>query len=123
MLLETANRRHRTIQDMGTNHVVATIKDEMHSFVAKVGDSRLYVYRLADGLPPDTRDHSLVEEMVSNGRNRQKRKRQEHIRRENNIPRSYRWRTGYVDRKCFASEHMRDDIIMMCLLTGLTNYE
>lgn len=50
---------------MGTTLVVCTIIGES-MYVANVGDSRLYLY---DGkLSQITRDHSLVEEMVSLGR-------------------------------------------------------
>ena len=49
---------------MGTTFVVATVIG-MSVYVANVGDSRLYV--LGDELRQITRDHSLVEEMVSNG--------------------------------------------------------
>lgn len=49
---------------MGTTFVVATIVDSS-LYVANVGDSRLYI--LADDFCQITRDHSLVEEMVSIG--------------------------------------------------------
>lgn len=49
---------------MGTTMVVATIVDNS-MYVANVGDSRLYV--LDDVLRQITKDHSLVEEMVSSG--------------------------------------------------------
>lgn len=49
---------------MGTTFVVATIVGSS-LYVANVGDSRLYI--LADDFCQITRDHSLVEEMVSIG--------------------------------------------------------
>lgn len=49
---------------MGTTLVVATIVDGS-LYVANIGDSRLYIK--SDDLRQITRDHSLVEEMVSNG--------------------------------------------------------
>lgn len=49
---------------MGTTFVVATLIG-MSVYVANIGDSRLYV--LSDGFKQITRDHSLVEEMVSIG--------------------------------------------------------
>ena len=64
MLLEKA-KESPDYTGMGTTLVVATIKDEMLR-VANVGDSRLYVIG-TDGIRQITRDHSLVEEMVSNG--------------------------------------------------------
>lgn len=50
---------------MGTTLVTATIIDNI-LYVANVGDSRLYV--LKDKLIQITKDHSLVEEMVSTGK-------------------------------------------------------
>lgn len=49
---------------MGTTFVVATLIGGS-LYVANVGDSRLYVY--SDDFRQITRDHSLVEEMVSKG--------------------------------------------------------
>lgn len=49
---------------MGTTVVVACIKDKM-LYVANIGDSRLYVINRA--ITQITRDHSLVEELVSMG--------------------------------------------------------
>lgn len=49
---------------MGTTVVVACIKDDM-LYVANVGDSRLYV--IDKDITQITRDHSLVEELVSMG--------------------------------------------------------
>ncbi|MGN0369671.1 MAG: Stp1/IreP family PP2C-type Ser/Thr phosphatase [Butyrivibrio sp.] len=49
---------------MGTTFVAATIFDNS-MYVANIGDSRLYV--LSDEIRQITRDHSLVEEMVTNG--------------------------------------------------------
>lgn len=49
---------------MGTTFVIATVFGSS-MYVANVGDSRLYV--LGDEFRQVTRDHSLVEEMVSNG--------------------------------------------------------
>ena len=63
MLLEEANN-HEEMKGMGTTLVICTIHDNVLT-VANVGDSRLYV--LGDEFRQVTRDHSLVEEMVSNG--------------------------------------------------------
>lgn len=63
-LLEKA-QESEDYSGMGTTLVVCTIIGES-MYVANVGDSRLYLY---DGrLSQITRDHSLVEEMVSLGR-------------------------------------------------------
>lgn len=50
---------------MGTTIVVATLDDNM-LYVANVGDSRLYLID-DEGIRQITRDHSLVQEMVSIG--------------------------------------------------------
>lgn len=49
---------------MGTTLVVSCIRDSV-LHVANVGDSRLYI--LGEDLKQVTRDHSLVEEMVTRG--------------------------------------------------------
>ena len=49
---------------MGTTLVAATVYDNILR-VANVGDSRLYI--LGNEITQITRDHSLVEEMVSMG--------------------------------------------------------
>lgn len=62
-LLEKA-KESADYEGMGTTLVVATIYDHMLK-VANVGDSRLYV--VGNDITQITRDHSLVEEMVSLG--------------------------------------------------------
>lgn len=57
-------REAEEFNGMGTTVVVACIKDEM-LYVANVGDSRLYVVN--KDITQVTRDHSLVEELVSMG--------------------------------------------------------
>lgn len=52
-------------EGMGSTLVAATVQDNT-LYVANVGDSRLYLLR--DDLEQITRDHSLVEEMVSLGK-------------------------------------------------------
>lgn len=100
---------------MGTTLVVATIKDEMLR-VANVGDSRLYVIG-TDGIRQITRDHSLVEEMVSMGEIDRKEARTH--KRKNIITRAIGG-DSYVEPEMFCVELMPDDIIMMCS-DGLTN--
>lgn len=53
------------LEGMGTT-MVAAIADNCTLYIANVGDSRLYLLR--DELEQITRDHSLVEELVSLGR-------------------------------------------------------
>ncbi len=57
-------REAEEYQGMGTTVVVACIKNNM-LYVANVGDSRLYV--IDKDITQITRDHSLVEELVSMG--------------------------------------------------------
>lgn len=52
-------------EGMGTTLVIAVVEEDT-MYVANVGDSRLYLLR--DHLKQITRDHSLVEEMVSLGK-------------------------------------------------------
>jgi serine/threonine protein phosphatase PrpC len=53
--------------EMGSTLVVAWLqKEQLH--VAWVGDSRCYLYRPGEGLHPLTKDHSLVQEMVDEGK-------------------------------------------------------
>lgn len=52
-------------QGMGTTLVVATLEENV-LYVANVGDSRLYLID-EDGIRQITRDHSLVQEMVTMG--------------------------------------------------------
>ena len=92
MLLEKA-KESPDYTGMGTTLVVATIKDEMLR-VANVGDSRLYVIG-TDGIRQITRDHSLVEEMVSMGEIDRKEARTHH---------------NYIIRHKFYAKHFRFNI-------------
>ena len=67
--IKTANReiikeasRDEHLKGMGTTVVAATISNQMMYF-ANVGDSRLYL--INQGIQQLTKDHSLVEEMVT----------------------------------------------------------
>lgn len=53
-------------KDMGTTLIVAYVDDDKKMFYAHVGDSRLYLYRQGN-LQRLTKDHSLVEELLSSG--------------------------------------------------------
>ena len=100
---------------MGTTLVIATIFDNVLR-VANVGDSRLYVIDDND-ITQITRDHSLVEEMVSMGEIDRKEARTH--KRKNIITRAIGG-DSYVEPEMFCVELMPDDIIMMCS-DGLTN--
>lgn len=58
------SRENSSLSGMGTTLVVATIKDGVVT-VANIGDSRMYVVN--DDIRQITKDHSLVEEMVTMG--------------------------------------------------------
>ncbi len=58
------SRADSSLSGMGTTLVVATIQDQEVT-VANIGDSRLYVVN--DKITQITKDHSLVEEMVTMG--------------------------------------------------------
>lgn len=53
-------------KDMGTTLIVAYVDAQQKMFYAHVGDSRLYLYRQGS-LQRLTKDHSLVEELLSKG--------------------------------------------------------
>ncbi len=63
-IVEKANSNEE-LKGMGTTFVVATICDDQ-LYVANVGDSRLYI--IGNDIKQVTKDHSLVEEMVAEGK-------------------------------------------------------
>jgi len=57
----------RSLRGMGTTLTAVLVRDgRLH--VAHVGDSRAYLYRPSEGLNQITEDHTLVEELVKEGR-------------------------------------------------------
>lgn len=113
MLYEEA-RTNPDREGMGSTLVAATV-DQNTMYVANVGDSRLYLLR--ENLSQITRDHSLVEEMVSLGkleRNSESYKNQKNIiTRAVGIGRS-------VEADFFEVPLEECDCILMCS-DGLTN--
>lgn len=99
---------------MGTTFVAATIIGRS-VYVANVGDSRLYI--LSDELHQVTRDHSLVEEMVTNGTIAREEARTHE--RKNVITRAIGG-SEEVMADFFEVELGKDDIILMCS-DGLSN--
>ena len=118
--LEAVNRRiHLAGQDdehkgMGTTLVAATVYDNILR-VANVGDSRLYI--LGNEITQITRDHSLVEEMVSMGEIN--REQELNHKKKNIITRAI---GGYdtVEAEMFSVDLKPNDCILMCT-DGLSN--
>jgi serine/threonine protein phosphatase PrpC len=99
---------------MGTTLVVATI-DGQTLRVANVGDSRLYV--ISDDITQVTRDHSLVEEMVSIGEIDRQEAR--HHANKNIITKAIGG-SKEVEPDVFAVDLFPGDKILLCT-DGLTN--
>lgn len=99
---------------MGTTFVAATIIGNS-VYVANVGDSRLYV--MSDELRQITRDHSVVEEMVSKGIIDREQAR--HHERKNEITRAIGGSED-VMADFFEIEVKESDVIFMCS-DGLSN--
>ncbi len=99
---------------MGTTLVVATVIDNMLK-VANVGDSRLYI--VGNDIRQITRDHSLVEEMVSLGEIDRKAARTH--KRKNIITRAIGG-DAKVEAEMFCVELQPGDKILMCS-DGLSN--
>lgn len=101
-------------EGMGTTLVVATISDKLLK-VANVGDSRLYI--VGDDITQITRDHSLVEEMVSLGKLDRKAARTHE--KKNYITRAIGGEKN-VDAEMFSVDLKPGDRIIMCT-DGLSN--
>ena len=99
---------------MGTTLVVATVFDNILK-VANVGDSRLYV--IGEDIIQITRDHSLVEEMVTNGQLARADARVD--KRKNIITRAIGGESK-VEAEMFSVELKPEDKILMCS-DGLSN--
>ena len=99
---------------MGTTLVAAVIMDRS-LYVANVGDSRLYV--IGDTMRQITRDHSLVEEMVSMGEI--DKKDAKNHEKKNIITRAVGV-TSKVMADFFEVELVEKEIVLLCS-DGLTN--
>jgi protein phosphatase len=113
MLIEKA-KESEMYEGMGTTLVVATIDHNVLK-VANVGDSRLYI--IGNDITQITRDHSLVEEMVSLGEIDRSEARTH--ARKNIITRAI---GGYdtVEAEMFSVDLKENDKILMCS-DGLSN--
>lgn len=107
-------RESEEFNGMGTTVVVACVKDEM-LYVANVGDSRLYV--INKEITQVTRDHSLVEELVSLGQLERKDARTS--KNKNIITRAIGG-MKVVMADYFDIRLKSRDVILMCT-DGLTN--
>lgn len=101
-------------EGMGTTLVVATFIDKS-LYIANVGDSRLYI--INNEIQQITRDHSLVEEMISLGEIDRKNARTHE--KKNIITRAIGV-DAEVMADFFEVEYSKGDIIMMCT-DGLSN--
>ena len=101
-------------EGMGSTLVAATV-DQDTMYVANVGDSRLYLFR--DGLSQITRDHSLVEEMVSLGK--LERHSESYRSQKNIITRAVGIRPA-VTADFFEVSLKKDDCVLLCS-DGLSN--
>ena len=101
-------------EGMGTTLVVATVFENILK-VANVGDSRLYV--IGEDIIQITRDHSLVEEMVTNGQLNRADARVD--KRKNIITRAIGGESK-VEAEMFSVELKPKDKILMCS-DGLSN--
>jgi protein phosphatase len=101
-------------EGMGTTLVVATFIDRS-LYIANVGDSRLYI--INNEIQQITRDHSLVEEMISLGEIDRKNARTHE--KKNIITRAIGVDTEVV-ADFFEVEYSKGDIILMCS-DGLSN--
>ena len=106
--------RNPDFEGMGTTLVLAVIENET-MYVANVGDSRLYLLR--DNLEQITRDHSLVEEMVSLGKLE---RGSESYKSQKNIITRARGILPSVEADFFEVPLQECDCILLCS-DGLTN--
>lgn len=102
------------LEGTGTTMVAAVVDNDI-LYAANVGDSRLYLLR--EELQQVTRDHSLVEEMVSLGKME---RNSESYRKQKNIITRAVGILPEVDVDLFEVTLQKNDCILMCS-DGLTN--
>jgi len=113
-LLYEEAQKNPDMEGMGSTLVAATIENNT-MYVANVGDSRLYLLR--DELSQITRDHSLVEEMVSLGKME---RGSESYRNQKNIITRAMGIGRFVEADIFEVPLEECDCVLMCS-DGLTN--
>jgi len=112
-LLKKANEKIE-YEGMGTTFVVASCSEDT-LYVANIGDSRLYVVN--DEIAQITRDYSLVEEMVRQGKIDESEAR---FHPNKNIITRALGVKDTVEPDCFEVAIKPGDIVLMCS-DGLTN--
>lgn len=112
-VVKTASNNEE-LKGMGTTFVVATIQD-LNLIVANIGDSRLYV--IDDNIRQITKDHSLVEEMVEEGKINRDNAR---IHPKKNIITRAIGVQNKIIPDVFEVELQKGNIILMCS-DGLSN--
>lgn len=111
-------RGNAILDGAGTTLVAATVSEDT-LYVGNIGDSRLYLYR-QDTLKQITKDHSLVDELVSLGR--MEPGSPEYISHKNVITRAVGTREE-VETDFFEVEIRPRDLILICTdgLTGMVD--
>lgn len=112
-LMEEA-QGNQDLDGMGTTFVVATIIDG-YMYVANIGDSRLYT--INDKIRQVTQDHSLVEEMVKEGKIDREDAR---VHPNKNVITRALGVHNKVVADFFELNLLKGDIVLMCS-DGLTN--
>ncbi len=108
--------RYPEYKGMGTTLVTAVVEGNTVT-VSNVGDSRLYIFTVKDGLRQITVDHSLVEKMIQSGE--LDRKEAAHHPKKNIITRAIGVDAS-VEPDFFETEVEEGNIILMCS-DGLSN--
>lgn len=104
----------KELDGMGTTFVAATFLDDI-MYVANIGDSRLYV--INDEMKQITKDHSLVEEMITTGELPRKDAR---FHPNKNIITRAVGSSQYVSPDYFEVSIKEEDVVLLCS-DGLSN--
>lgn len=111
------SKANEELNGMGTTVVAAVISDNT-AYVAHAGDSRAYIIENGEHIYQLTKDHSMVQEMVENGKLTPEQAK-EHPRK-NIITRALGVdETINID---FCEEQLDDNGVLLLCTDGLTNY-